>query len=108
MTNCADWRRAASLARCLAAAAASASSSFFLAEAAAFSASAFSRRSASSLSRCSCAFCSVASRRSAAGTTRRVVADVFADPMTEGTETLSRVRGALKQGGSVKDSDKIH
>ena len=106
VTNTADWRRAASSACRFVAAAASASASFFLAEASALSASAFSRRRASYSLRFSCAFRSVASRRSAAGSIRRVVADVSADPMTEAAATLSRVRGALKQGKQVKDSDK--
>ena len=106
VTSKADWRRAASSARCFAAAAASASASFFLAEASALSASAFSRWRASSSLRFSCAFRSVAYRRSAAGSIRRVVADVSVDPMTEAAVTLSRVRGALKQGKQAKDSDK--
>ena len=83
VTNTADWRCAASSACRLAAAAASASASF-------------SRRAASSSLRFSCAFRSVASQRSAAGSIRRVVADVSTDPITEATATLSRVRGALK------------
>ena len=108
-TSIANQRCAASSVRRLATRAASASSSFFWAEAAALSASAFSKRAASSSSRFSRAFRSVASRRSAAGSGRRVLADVSADPMTEGTATLSRERGALKKnGGSIKeDSDKI-
>ena len=112
VTNTADWQRAASSACRFVAAAASASASFFLAEASALSASAllasalsasaFSRRRASSSLRFSCAFYSVASQRSAVGSIRRVVADVSADPMTEAAVTLSRVRGALKQGEQAK------
>ena len=76
------------------------------AEASALSAFAFPRRTASSSLRFSCAFRSVAYRRSAAGSIRRVVADVSVDPMTEAAVTLSRVRGALKLGKQAKDSDK--
>ena len=106
VTNTADWRCAASSACRFVAATASASGGFFLAEASALSASTFSRRAASSSLRFSYAFCSVASRRSAAGSICRVVADVSADPMTEAATTLSRVRGALKRGKPVKDSNK--
>ena len=102
MTSNADWRCAASSARGLAATAASASSSFLWAEAAAFLASAFSRRAASSSSRFSCAFRSVASRRSAAGSILRVLAEVSADPMTEAAATRSRERGALKKEGRAE------
>ena len=35
-----------------------------------------------------------------------MVADVSVDPMTEAAVTLSRVRGALKQGKQAKDSGK--
>ena len=62
---------------------------------AALSASAFAKRSASS-SRASCAFHSVASRRSAAGSIRRLVEEVAADLMTEAALDFSRVSGALK------------
>ena len=80
----------------------------FRADASAFSASVFFRWAASSSSRFSCAFRSVASRRSAAGSIRRVVADVSADPIMEAAATLSRVRGALKRGKHMKDVDKIN
>ena len=80
VTNTADRRGAPSLGGCFAAAAASAASSFFRAEASAFSASAFSRRAALSSSHFSRAFRSVASRRSAERSIRRVVADVSTDP----------------------------
>ena len=106
VTNTTDWRRAASSTCRFVAVAASASASFFLAEASALSASAFSRRTASYSLRFSCAFRSVASRRSAAGSIHRVVADVSADHMTEAAVTLSRVRGALKKGKQAKDSGK--
>ena len=61
-------------------------------------ASAFFRRAASRSSRASRAFRAVASRRSAAGSIRRVVVEVSADPTMEVAADFSRESGALDQG----------
>ena len=95
------------MSRSLSAASASAYASLLAAEAAALSASAFARRSASS-SRASRVFRSCASRRSAAGSLRRLVVEVSADLMTEAAADFSRVSGALRWENKTKSFlDKI-
>ena len=100
-TSSGSWRRAASVSRSFFAALASACTIFLAAEAAALSASAFARRSASS-SRASRAFRYCASRRSAAGSNRRLVVEVSADLMTEAAANFSRVRGPEISGQDKK------
>ena len=95
-TSSGSWRRAASARHSFTTASASACASFLSADASTLSASAFSRRAASCSLRTSRAFRPRASRRSAAGSIRRVVVEVSADLMTKAAADLLRVSGALR------------